>query len=91
MSDYTPTTDEVRRWYAEPQYERFDRRKRIVKQALARFDRWLAQHDAEVAATALREASSRINALPVDRGQTRMAAPMVSLERVLAILKETGR
>lgn len=37
------------------------------------------------------EAVRSINALPVDRGQTRMAEPRVSLERVLAILRGTAR
>lgn len=52
-----------------------------------------SEHNAFVAgAEWMREEAVRsINALPVDRGQTRMAAPMVSLAQVLAILKETAQ
>lgn len=55
MSDYTPTTDIVRRDYAYvlfffgPTPER-----------LAAFDRWLAAHDAEVAATTLRDVATAL-------------------------------
>ena len=42
---YVPTTEEVRSMYGGPRYE-------------PEFDRWLAAHDAEVAAQALRDAAS---------------------------------
>ena len=45
---YTPTTEEVRSVYGGPRCE-------------PEFDRWLAAHDAEVAAQALREAADRIH------------------------------
>lgn len=54
MTEYVPTTEEVREAYAstgggldfkDVWYDRFNR-----------FDRWLAAHDAEVEAKALREA-----------------------------------
>lgn len=41
---YKPTTEEVRSMYGGPRYE-------------PEFDRWLAAHDAEVRAQALREAA----------------------------------
>ena len=41
---YKPTTEEVRSMYGGPRYE-------------PEFDRWLADHDAEVAAQALRDAA----------------------------------
>lgn len=52
MSDYTPTTDDVRMGWA-------DLRAETVQEGLlaeAEFDRWLAQHDAEIQAQALRDA-----------------------------------
>jgi len=48
MSEYVPTTEEVRADYAET-YEGTNELR------YARFDRWLAAHDAEVAAMALEE------------------------------------
>jgi phage terminase Nu1 subunit (DNA packaging protein) len=53
MSEYTPTTDEVRAMYVTgtPPH------RVSVPQGNAEFDRWLAQHDAEVAARALRQAA----------------------------------
>jgi len=59
MTDYTPTTAEVR--------ERFIDGFPMDTWAVARdecgrdFDRWLAQHDAEVAATALRDAADSVS------------------------------
>lgn len=94
MSDYTPTTEEVRQAYAaymssiqnpdwsfEPEF----------RSNQDRFNRWLAAHDAEVAEKAREQAVRSVNALPVDRGETRTAEPRVSLGRVLTILRETGR
>ena len=57
MSDYTPTTDDVRDYYAIG-----------VDEALARtggdseFDRWLAAHDKEV----LEKAAERAEATPIE-------------------------
>lgn len=56
MSDYTPTTEEMRVFYAAerldgPHLEGFP--PPSVDQAEAEFDQWLAQHDAEVAAAAI--------------------------------------
>ena len=45
---YKPTTEEVRSMYGGPRYE-------------PEFDRWLADHDAEVRAQALREAADKIH------------------------------
>lgn len=47
MSDYTPTTDRVREAYARGVEFR------TLEQTRAEFDRWLAQHDAEVRTAAL--------------------------------------
>ena len=49
MSDYTPSTGEVRRRYA---YARSDKPGHKNQSAIAEFDRWLAAHDAEVLAAA---------------------------------------
>lgn len=51
MNDYTPTTDEVREDFAYP----WDGFKQDREGRLAAFDRWIAAHDREVAAQALRE------------------------------------
>jgi hypothetical protein len=45
VSDYIPTTDEVRDGYYSP-------RESYEPDHNAEFDRWLAQHDAEIAAQA---------------------------------------
>lgn len=45
MSEYTPTTDDVRAEYIDRNMFPFDRR--MAREA---FDRWLATHDAEVVA-----------------------------------------
>lgn len=56
MSDYTPTTAELRRDYSRPgvlgEFAAQD-----IAEAEAEFDRWLAAHDREVKARALREAA----------------------------------
>ena len=49
MSDYMPSTGEVRRRYA---YARSDKPGHKNQSAIAEFDRWLAAHDAEVLAAA---------------------------------------
>lgn len=49
MSDYTPSTDGVRRSYA---YVRSSKPDHKNQSAIAEFDRWLAAHDAEVLAAA---------------------------------------
>lgn len=58
---YTPTTEEVRDWYGhrnrathQPVGEFY---KIMLTGAVAEFDRWLAAHDREVAANALRDAA----------------------------------
>lgn len=56
MNDYTPTTDEVREDFAYP-WEGF---KQDREGRMAVFDRWIAAHDREVAAQALRWAAERI-------------------------------
>jgi hypothetical protein len=45
MTDYTPTTDEVRDWYGDDVTDA-DRAWELAKRA--EFDRWLAAHDKEV-------------------------------------------
>ena len=66
MSEYTPTTEEIREYvevgdpkpWESPSPE-VDERERRRGEA---FDRWLAAHDREVAAKALRDAAERYNA-----------------------------
>ena len=59
MSDYTPTTDEVRDAYVDTGW--------AADGSLSdprdpdEFDRWLAAHDAEVRAQALREAADELD------------------------------
>ena len=53
MSDYTPTTDEVEHRYAYDELYSMD-----CEADHRAFRRWLAAHDAEVRAQALREAAS---------------------------------
>ena len=54
MSEYTPTTEKVRIYYANDglEEERLREEVYLLRQAKLEkeFDRWLAQHDAEVAA-----------------------------------------
>ena len=54
MSDYTPTTDEVRDRYA---WGRSDVGYVSYDEAEAEFNQWLAAHDAKVKADALRDAA----------------------------------
>lgn len=58
MTDETPTTAEVEWWYA---YD--DDRAGDDPEKVAAFRRWLAAHDAEVAAKALREVADDLDAL----------------------------
>ena len=53
MSDYTPTTDEVEHRYAYDELYSMD-----CEADHRAFRRWLAAHDVEVRAQALREAAS---------------------------------
>lgn len=56
MSDYTPTTDEVRAMYVTgtPPH------RVTIPQGNGEFDRWLAQHDAEVRTAALNAAADAV-------------------------------
>ena len=54
MSDYTPSTDEVRDRYA---WGRSDVGYVSYDEAEAEFNQWLAEHDAKVKADALRDAA----------------------------------
>lgn len=77
MTDkYTPTTDGVRRTYFLFRHAK----DRALKQdpdnsdAIDEFDRWLADHDREVAAKVLREAAERVEPLsgaPLPTGPSR--------------------
>jgi len=53
QEEYVPTTEQVRTGYATGAYRFLTG----TSYSLAAFDRWLAAHDAEVAARALREAA----------------------------------
>lgn len=63
MSEYTPTTEDVREVYKSGAWLRADDQESAWKPEVyapryyAEFDRWLAQHDAEVRAQALRDAA----------------------------------
>lgn len=57
MSDYTPETGDVRDFYTFGMAG-WDHTLHYDPEAYAEFDRWLAQHDREVAAQALRDAAS---------------------------------
>ena len=63
MTDFTPTTDEVRGLYTVIM---FRENRPYLRQSLdehrADFDRWLEQHDREVAAKALHLAADRLPA-----------------------------
>lgn len=48
--DHTPTTEEIRHYFAYPWSDRFEDEPVM----LAGFDRWLTAHDAEVKASALK-------------------------------------
>jgi acyl-CoA reductase-like NAD-dependent aldehyde dehydrogenase len=56
VSDYTPTTDEVRDSWADMRAEDIQQ----VVLAFAEFDRWLAERDAKVRAATLAEVSERV-------------------------------
>lgn len=58
MSDYTPTTTEVREDFAYP-WEGFEQNR---EGRLAAFDAWLAKHDAEVADKVLDGARKELQA-----------------------------
>jgi len=53
MTEYTPTTEDVRIWYAHDDldYERLteERYEKKFETNVAKFDRWLERHDSEVA------------------------------------------
>lgn len=52
MSEYTPTTEEIREDFA---FDDWDNDPQGPARARARFDRWLAAHDAEVWASAVND------------------------------------
>ena len=48
--DYTPTTEEVRDYFAHGQFSDLEER-----EGVARFNRWLVEHDRQIAEKAFRE------------------------------------
>lgn len=59
MSEFTPTTDQVRNEYtfdASAEYNGTDHAAACIESSEREFDRWLAAHDAEIAARAWDEA-----------------------------------
>ena len=73
MADkYTPTTDDMRQCYVdqntEGEYGYWDG----GKIAAAEFDAWLAEHDAQVAAKALRDAAEWIAGYDLDGQEYRV-------------------
>lgn len=69
MSKYTPTYEEVREFYANSEWSN----------AGEEFDRWLAQHDAEVAEETLNKAIALLKSEPEETKGLRRALQIVSL------------
>ena len=64
MSDIPTKTEQVKKRYATPTYERYDRRKKIVRDLEGQFDAWLNHERAEV----LREFAKKVyNGAPASR------------------------
>lgn len=64
MSDWTPDTDDIRTSYVLAEYgddSRAGRPPLSYKHYGDQFDRWLAQHDAEVEAVAMARAANIVN------------------------------
>lgn len=59
-TEFTPTTDEVREAVDEWVWSRRMFRPELASSDVAEFDRWLAEHDREVAAKALTDAAEHI-------------------------------
>ena len=59
-TEYTPTTDEVREWYAGSVDAYQHETGLPYDAAKSAFDRWLSAHDREVAARALRKAADAL-------------------------------
>jgi len=76
QEEFTPTTDVVREWWTL-------HRDVTMREGRAEFDRWLAAHDAEVAARAVEGAVARLRRLaedevaPLRPGQWRLVADLV--------------
>jgi hypothetical protein len=88
MSDYTPSTDQVREGYAYT--SRGNGEDRVLH--FETFDRWLAKHDAEVAATALEEFARKAQQDAVDQlGMIGFArVPLDLLHAAAAEYREKG-
>lgn len=84
MSDYTPTTDRVREAYARGVEFR------TLEQTRAEFDRWLAQHDAEVrtAVLPLAQAAALEEAADEMYGDKRASGPFAHPLSVMTWLRE---
>jgi hypothetical protein len=86
MSDYTPTTEQLRDKYA--QHALTSRGwpggwvgERVDREAREEFDRWLAEHDAQVRADALREAAAGlVESGWIEREEARMASSWLTAE-----------
>lgn len=63
--EYTPTTDDVRAYYV------WAKSRRVSRERGAEFDRWLAAHDAEVAAVARQTAEAEFAQLRDDNVRLR--------------------
>jgi ABC-type Zn2+ transport system substrate-binding protein/surface adhesin len=97
MSDYTPTTDEVRADYVRDHTRGYDEYQgdqtltAMQEHYGAEFDSWLAQHDAEVRTAALREAMAE--ALEEERDQYKagaqeLGAYLIDVTAKIALLRE---
>lgn len=98
MSDYTPTTEEVRDRYALMGYmpEAFGGGEIINPYYLAAFDRWLAAHEAELTASVKAQASlwvtpeidARIRADEQEQAGQRVEASLVRYYRSIGFAAE---
>ena len=71
MSAYTPTTATIRAEYAgrvEAWEMTYAEQEAARAEEVVEFDRWLAAHDAQVAAQALREAADEMEAMLGEHG-----------------------
>ena len=80
MPEYTPTTEQVRSHYV------FDQTDKWSLERGAAFDRWLAAHDADVAAKALEDVYLEIR----ENGHPSSGAAFIVNQRIHALRASTG-
>jgi hypothetical protein len=85
MTDYTPTTDEVREWYGDDVTDA-DRAWELAKRA--EFDRWLAAHDEEVLDKAVERVWDEVLPSPITTGWD--AGFNVAIYKAIAAIRGEG-